>query len=538
MVSPHTAGETIMSQEPITMRQLREVLRLYFSSGLSNRKIARALTLSPTTVGNYIKGAKAGAIALETLPQLNDEQLEHIISQHSPQLNNRSSATKAPIDLHYVNKELKHKGVTRELLWKEYQASATITPYSYTGFCRQYRQFKKQLKPSMRQTHVAGEKVFVDYAGPTVPIINSQTGEIKNAVIFVGVLGASNFTFAEATLTRRLPDWLGSHTRMYEYFGGVPEMTIPDNEKSGVNHACYYEPELNVNYAALASHYDTVILPTRPATPKDKAKVEVAVQIVERWILARLRHDKFFSLKQLNQAISQLLIELNDKPFKKLPGTRRSQFELVEKETLKPLPTTRYQYFEIKKATVRLDYHVEIDGHFYSVPHRFILKRVDYQLSAERVELFYKGQSIANHIRSNEKGQATTIASHMPLSHQRYQQWTPQQFVDWSENVGQSMLHVANKIISTRTNPECLRKIHHGFINLGKRYGHQRLDAACHYALAHELLSFSHVRSVLQSQIDKAPKLANNDKEFLPKALHNEHVRGATYYSTQDKQEI
>ena len=297
-----------MSQERVTMNKLREVLRLHFESRLSNRQIGRALKLAPSTVGYYVKAAAVAKLTWQACLGLTDQELIAQLEPYCQQLKPVSNIKK-PIDLPWVHKQLKFKGVTRELLWQEYQAASRTKTYSYTEFCRQYREFIKIQKPSMRQTHRVGEKAFVDYAGPTVPIYDPDRGQVKQAMIFVGVLGASNYTFAEATLTRSLPDWLGSHVRMLAFFGGVPDCIVPDNEKSGVNKACYYEPQLNNHYAALATHYNTVILPTRPAKPQDKAKAENAVLVVERWILARLRHHKFFSLLELNQAILQLLQE-------------------------------------------------------------------------------------------------------------------------------------------------------------------------------------------------------------------------------------
>jgi transposase len=322
------------------MNKLREVLRLHACSGLSNRKIARALKISASTVGYYVNAFKESGLTFGGCTAINDSDLFSKLVPYCQQLKSPRS-TRTSLELMSIHQQLKQKGVTRELLWEEH-CQQQENSYSYTEFCRQYRVFRQQQKPSMRQIHKAGDKAFVDYADPTIPIIDASTGVTRAAMIFVGVLGASNYTYAEATLTRSLPDWLGAHSRMYAFFGGVPTFTVPDNEKSAVTHACYYDPDLNPQYDALASHYDTVVLPTRPAKPQDKAKVEVAVQVVERWILARLRHHQFFSLAELNQAIAALLVDLNNKPFKKLPGTRASQFEAIDRPALKPLPAQPY----------------------------------------------------------------------------------------------------------------------------------------------------------------------------------------------------
>lgn len=381
---------------------------------------------------------------------------------------------------------------------------------------------------------MAGTKTFVDYAGPRVPIHDGVTGNVQQAVIFVGVLGASNFTFAEATFTRSLPDWIGSHVRMFHYFGGVTDMIIPDNEKSAVTKACYYDPEVNPNYSALAAHYGTAILPARPYHPKDKAKAEVGVQVVERWILARLRHRKFFSLPELNQAIAELLETLNNKPFNKLPGTRRSLYEKLDKVALKPLPAIAYEYKVIKSVQVNLDYHIEVAKHYYSVPHKYMGQRVEYQLTPHNVSVFYQGQRIAYHLRSHDIGQSTTLTEHMPHSHRQHHQWTPQTFLSWCETVGPHLAKVADSLIQLRPNPACCYRIHLGFLKLAKQFGKPRLEEACQYALQYQLQSYSRIKSILNTQCDKAPIAAANDSQPQPPPVDCQHrnLRGATYYST------
>ena len=518
-----------MSQERLTMNKLREVLRLHACSGLSNRKIARALKISASTVGYYVSAFKKSPLGFADCNAINDVELLAKLTPYCQQLQ-RSQPTRTPLNLMSVHQQLKQKGVTRELLWQEHCQKEAF-PYSYTEFCRQYRVFRKQQKPSMRQNHKVGDKAFVDYAGPTVPIKDPHTGAVRAAMIFVGVLGASNYTYAEATLTRSLPDWLGAHTRMYTFFDGVPTFTVPDNEKSAVTRACYYDPDLNPQYTALASHYDTVVLPTRPAKPQDKAKVEVAVQVVERWILARLRHHQFFSLGELNQAIAALLADLNNKPFKKLPGTRRSQFEAMDKPALKPLPAQPYVYVIIKKAQVRLDYHIEVAGHFYSVPYQLMCQQVHYQLGSELIEIFHQNQRIASHQRSHHVGQASTQKEHMPHAHRRHHEWTPQVFTDWAGSVGPAMKRLTEHLIVHRPNPECGYRIHLGFLNLAKRYTKPRLEQACDYANTHHLLSFQQVRSILRSGIDHMPIAATNDAQAFSSEPHL-HIRGAAYYAS------
>lgn len=522
-----------MSQERLKMKKIRDVLRLHFECQLSNRSIARALNISTTTVGSYIKSAQESQKPWSDMCNLDDPDLMQHLEIYCRQL--KTSSKKHHIDCSQMHTQLKRKGITRELLHEEYLKSTLPSKsISYSEFCRQYRNFKRSLKPSMRQNHIAGEKTFVDYAGPTVAINNAKTGEIRQAVIFVGVLGASNFTFAEATFTRSLPDWIGSHVRMFDYFGGVTELVIPDNEKSGVTKACYYDPEVNPNYTALAAHYGTAILPARPYHPKDKAKAEVGVQVVERWILARLRHQKFFTLVALNQAIAELLEVLNDKPFKKLPGSRRLAYEGLDKPALKCLPKIKYEHKVIKKAHVNLDYHIEVAQHYYSVPHHYIGKCVEYQLAENSVAIFCQGQRIAYHVRSNDIGQPTTLTEHMPHAHLQHQQWTPQKFLSWGETVGVHTTKIAEYLIKHKANPECCYRIHLGFLKLAKRFSKPRLEEACQYAITHQLQSYTQVKSILETQSDQAPLTAANDSnagQALPVCRHR-NLRGSTYYST------
>jgi transposase len=318
---------------------------------------------------------------------MDDAQLEQVLFDQVPR---PGKAQQPPLNFSKIHKELKRKGVTLMLLWHEYKAQ-NPQGYQYSQFCHLYRQWCNKLDPVMRQDHRAGEKLFVDYSGMTVPITDPGNGQTRNAEIFVACMGASNYTYAEATLTQSLPDWIDSHVRAMEFLGGVPELIIPDNLKSAVNKACRYEPDLNPTYLDMATHYDTAVMPARVRAPKDKAKAEVGVQIVERWILAKLRNRTFFSITELNRAIAMLLIELNDKPFQKLPGTRKSVFESMDKPALKPLPVARYQFAQWKKARVHVDYHIEVDRHYYSVPYQLMRKELDVRLTENTVECFYKG---------------------------------------------------------------------------------------------------------------------------------------------------
>jgi len=361
-----------MPTERLSMKRIKEILRLKYCAQLTHRQIGKSLCISPGSVSRYVNDAEACGLSWPLPEEISDEALERLIYGDKQSLPKRYHVP----DWSAIYVELKKKGVTKQLLWEEYRNQYAAKAYSYSQFCTHLRAWIKLQKLSMKQVHHAGEKLFVDFAGQTIPVVQSHIGETRQAQIFIAVLGASNYTYAEAVWTQQLPDWIMSHVRAFEFFNGVPEMVVPDNLKSAVSKACRYDPDINPSYQQLASHYNFAVTPARPYRPKDKSKVEVGVQIVQRWILARLRHQDFFSLKELNQAISTLLKELNERPFKKLPGSRRTAFLQLDKGALKTLPKEPYQYIEIKKARVHVDYHIEIDGHFYSVPYNLIRKEV------------------------------------------------------------------------------------------------------------------------------------------------------------------
>lgn len=362
-----------MPTQGVSMRKIKTILRLHHESKLSQRQIARSIQLSIGVVNKYLTRATDAGLGWPLPEEYQDEgQLLQQLQSTAPIV--ISTLTKT-IDFACIHQELRRKSVTLQLLWEEHK-KRELQPISYNHFCLLYRTWKKTQPKSMRQTHKAGDKVFVDYAGPTLEIIDPDTGEIRKAQIFVGILGASNYTYAEATWTQQLPDWIASHRRMLEFFGGVPALIVPDNLRSGVSKACRYEPDINPTYADFIDHYGTAVLPARPYKPKDKAKAENAVLIVERWIMARLRNDTFNGLTQLNQAISELVRDLNSRPFKKLPGSRQSTFNEIEKPALRPLPAHPYQFMHYKKARVHIDYHVELEQHYYSVPYQWTGKEI------------------------------------------------------------------------------------------------------------------------------------------------------------------
>ena len=389
-----------MAQERLTMRKIREVLRLKWECSLSNRAIARSCSISHSTVGEYIRRAEEAGLSWPLPDEMDEDRLFELLFPKPP--NPGSRVIPCP-DWSWIHAELRKKSVTLRLLWVEYREDHP-TGYGYSQFCALYRRWAKRLNPSMRLTHKAGEKVFVDYAGQTVPIVDPETGEIHQAQVFIGVLGASNYTYVEAQWSQELPNWIGGHVRMFAFFGGVPEIVVPDNLKAGVKNPCRYEPDLNPTYQDLAEHYGVAVIPARSGKPKDKAKAEAGVQVAERWILARLRNRTFFSLAELNHAIRDLLGPLNERTMKHLERSRRELFELLDRPTLRPLPDQPYVFAAWKKARVNIDYHVEFDKHYYSVPYTLIHEEVDIRATQSTVEILFKNERVASHPRAKSPG--------------------------------------------------------------------------------------------------------------------------------------
>lgn len=515
-----------MANDRLTMRKLKEVFRCHFEAGLSQRSIARSLNISHRTVGEYLKRAQAAGLAWPW-PEDADEAL--IERRLFPPAAIAVSGRIEP-DWAVIHQELKKKGLTLQLLWEEYRES-NPDGYRYSRFCQRYRDFAGTLKRSMRQVHRAGEKLFVDYCGPTVSVVDRHSGEIRTAQIFVAVLGASSYTYAEATWTQSLPDWIGSHVRTFEFLAGLPEILVPDNLKSGVSRACRYEPDLNPTYQEMAAHYGVTVIPARPYKPKDKAKAEAGVLLVERWILARLRRRTFFSLAELNAAIRELLADLNHRAFKKLPGSRRSTFEAIDAPALKPLPASAYEYAEWKAAKPGVDYHVEVDGHYYSVPHALIGHKLDVRFGATTVECFHRGRRIASHLRSFRKGKHSTLAEHMPASHRKHQQWTPGRLLNWAGAIGPATLAVVKWQFDHKPHPEQGYRTCLGLLSLAKRYSEARLEAACARALAIGSPKRASVKSILESGFDQSPELFQTEAQTPSLLPSHTNIRGADYFN-------
>jgi transposase len=511
-----------MPNNRITMRQIRQALRLHLEAGLSYAQVARALGVGKGTVGKFVLLARAAGVDWAVAQTLGDEELEARLYRPAVP---RSSRQLEP-DYAWVHQELKRPGVTLQLLWEEYQRGAEQA-YKYTSFCVKYRAWAAALKRSMRQTHVAGERLFVDYAGQTVPVVDAASGEVRRAQIFVAVLGASNYTYACATATQNSVDWVGSIITALEFIGGVPRLVVPDQTRALVARPDRYEPVSNRLVEEFCDHYDTAVLPARPAHPRDKPKVEVAVQVVERWILARLRNRRFLSLAELNAAIAGLLVDLNQRPFKKLPGCRASAFETLDRPALRPLPAARMAIARFKRARVNIDYHVELDGHYYSVPHRLVRCSVELRVSASTVEILAGNQRVAVHAYSSRRGAHTTLAEHMPASHRAHREWTPQRLIAWGLSVGPGCGALVRWQMNNRPHPEQGYRACLGLQRLARQFGAERLEAACARALAIESPSYRSVASILSSGLDRQIVAAAAAQVALPS---HENVRGPDYY--------
>ncbi|MEZ5554672.1 IS21 family transposase [Haliea sp.] len=512
-----------MPAKRLSMRKIKEVLRLKWAQGMSNRKIATSCGIGRPTVSEYLRRAEEAGLTWPLPADLDDSCLERLLFPLPPDL---PAQERGIPDWSHIHGELKHKGVTLFLLWQEYRASHP-DGYQYSWFCEHYRAWQGKLDVVMRHDHRAGEKLFVDYAGHTVPVIDRSTGEVREAQIFVAVLGASNYTYAEATWSQTLPDWIGSHVRCLHFLGGVPELVVPDNLRSGVSKAHRYEPDINPTYQDMASHYGVAILPARVRKPRDKAKAEGGVLIVERWILAALRHRQFFSLAELNAVIGELLEKLNARPFRKLPGCRREHFEQLDRPALQPLPVTPYVYAEWKKARVHIDYHIAFEGHYYSVPYALIKREVDIRITRNTIECFHKGNRVASHPRSHHKGRHTTVTAHMPESHRQAGEWSPERLMRWASKTGPATEKLIQTVLGSRKHPQQAYRSCLGILRLGKPYGDERLEAACRRALTLGSCRYKSIESILKHRLDEQPLEAQQELA-LPDTHDN--IRGPAYY--------
>jgi len=512
-----------MATQRLSMRKVREILRLKWVLERSHREVVSSLGVSLGAVSETASRAKKRGLTWEAVEQMTDEELDEKL--YGPRLATRSRPKPDPVWIHL---ERKKPGVTLELLHLEYLEQHP-DGYRYTTFCDVYRQWLKQRRLSMRQVHRAGEKGFVDYSGKKPTIIDRETGEEREAELFVCVLGASNFTYAEATESQKSACWIASHQNAFEYFGGVPEAAVPDQLKSGVIEACRYEPKAQRTYEEMARHYEMAILPARPGKPRDKAKAEAGVLVVQRWILARLRNERFFSLDELNERIAELVDELNDRPMRRYGGaTRRELFERLDRPALSPLPTERFVYAQWKDAKVNIDYHVEYDKHYYSTPFSLTQELVEVRATATTIEILHKRKRVASHVRSYKPGGYTTDPNHRPKSHREHADWTPTRLIEWAGKVGPHAQALVRAILAERPHPEQGYRSCLGLMRLAKRYGDARLDAASRRAVAVGARSYKHVARILKHGLDAEP-LPDEVPTDDTRPAH-EHVRGSGYY--------
>ena len=524
-----------MTAKRIQMKKLRELIRLKFDCKLKNRQIAASLNMSASSVSYYSRAAVEARLNTWPLDEsLDDNKLSMILEPYCTQFSHKSPKAVTP-DWETVHREMQKKHVTLQLLHEEYLQQNPELNYSYSQFCRNFKKWRKRKNISMTMHHKPGEKLFIDYCGDTVAIYSRTSDEVRHANVFIATMGYSNYTFAHATFTQTLPDWVDANVRAMEFFGGVPELLIPDNLKAGITDSCKYDPVANPTYADFANHYNTVILPARPYKPKDKGKVENAVRTVQQWILARLRKQRFYSLVALNNSIQSLLVALNSKKFQVKDGCRHSVFLNEEQGYLKPLPKLKYEIAEFKALKVRSNYHVSINKHYYSVPHQLIGEIVDCRISSNTIEVFHKGIRIASHIRDDAKGLYSTLDDHLPANHLHQKNWHVGLLLKWAEKNGESIHALITQMITSGTHHDRCHRFHMGLKNLAKQYTTLRLNNACARALADNTLSYKSISSILKNRLDEQPHLI---ARAVKKTVLHKHIRGSTYYHSIKKEKI
>ncbi|HYX20796.1 MAG TPA: IS21 family transposase [Thermoanaerobaculia bacterium] len=518
--------------ERLSMRKIREVLRLKHESRRSHAEIAASVGIGESTVGDYLARARQAGLDWATGRSLSETELEAKLFRS---VGRNEPPARVPIDFPWVHGELARPSVTLQTLWVEYRDAATgrapLKPYEYSRFCDLYARWKKTLGLVMRQVHRAGEKAFIDYSGRKPRFVDRATGEVIEVELFVAVMGASNYTFAEATRSQKLADFVGSTIRAFEYFGAVPEVAVPDQLRSAVSGPDRYEPDVNPTYLEMAQHYGVTVIPARPRRPRDKAKVEAGVLVAQRWIMAALRHRTFFSLAELNEAIAELLERLNARPFKKLDGCRRSVFEAIDRPAMRPLPARRYELAEWRHAKVNVDYCITFDHRLYSVPYALVGQAVEIRATVNVVEILHKGIRVASHTRSfAPRGTSVIADEHRPRAHRDYGRWPPERIVSWAASVGPRVGEVAAAIMHRRTHPETGYRACLGLIRLGDRYGRERVDLACARALAIGSPGFKSVSAILKNGLDRVPPAETPARA----PIAHEHLRGASYFEKED----
>ena len=504
------------------MKKISEILRLRFELNCSYQEIATSQNISKSTVSEYLSRAKVAGVNWPLPDGLSEQQVRDLLYLPVKSVNK----TRPLPNWDDIHRELRRKGVTLLLLWREYRA---IHPdgLGYTQFCKRYRAHVKQISPVMRQIHKAGEKVFVDYAGMTVPWLELATGEIHDAQVFVASLGASQYTFVEATASQQLADWIGSHVRMWNFLGGVSKIVVPDNLKAGVTRAHCYDPDINRNYQHVGEHYHFAIVPARPSKPKDKAKVENAVGCIERQILAPLRDMTFTSIAEINIAIRPLLEKFNHQRFQKMDTSRKALFEEVDKPALQPLPDYPYEYAIWKKAKVNVDYHFAYENHYYSVPYKLLHQEIELRATSQVIECFHQGKRVAVHKLNHKKYQHTTLKEHMPKAHQEQAPWTSKRLLNWANKIGSNTADFIAKMIEAKPFPEQAFRSCLGLLRLSKGYGNERLELACQKGLDTGAYRYQHIENILKNKLEG---ISTTQDQHPPIITTHKNVRGPNYY--------
>lgn len=506
----------------MSMRKIREVLRLTHELGLSVRQVCEATGVGKTAVCEYVHRARVIGITWPIPAEITDTELERRLFTSA---GFHEGSTKPVPDWTKVHEELKRRGVTLMILWEEHRAEH-VDGHGYSRFCELYGEWRKRLSPTMRQTHVAGDKLFVDWAGDTVPIIDPMTGDVHEAHLFVAALGASSYTYAEARWSETLPDWIGAHVNALDFIGGVPKALVPDNLKAGITKPSRYEPGVNRTYQDLADHYGFVVLPARVRRPRDKAKVEAAVGIVSRFVCGKLRNRRFFSLVELNEAVRECVTTINTKVMKPLKQSRDDLYDTLDRPALRELPRERYQYAEWKRCTVAPDYHVEVDDHYYSVPFTLLRETVDARFTDGTIEVFHKGKRIASHLRSRLAHKHTTTPEHMPSSHRRYAEWSPARLLREAEKIGPATATLFAAIMKAKPHPEQGFRSCLGILSLIKSYGPERIEAAARRGNEIGATTYGSIKSILQNGLDRAFNQNTPD----PSPIRHVNIRGRGYY--------
>jgi transposase len=507
------------------MRKIKEVLRLRYELNLDQRQIARSCSISVSTVHEYLKRAEGAKVQWPLPDGWNDTHLETALYP-SPEA--KLPARKPQPDFAAIHEQLRtHRHVTLQLLWEEYR-EANPDGYRYSRFCELYQRWRKKLDVVMRQEHRAGEKAFIDWAGSTIPIYDRSTGAVQQAPLFLAALGASSYTWAEATRDQQMESWLQAHMHAFEFWGGVPALAVPDNTRTGVSKAHRYDPDLNPTYYNFAVHYGFGVVPARPYKPRDKAIVENAVQVAQRWILAALRHRKFFSLEEANQAIRQLLHRLNHRPFRKREGSRASVFESLDKPALRTLPGDSFDMSQWSRARVNIDYHVAFDDNLYSVPYNLVHEVVEIRSTPLTVEILHKGARVASHVRSRGRGHAVTNNEHRPKSHQAHLEWPPSRMVQWAQKIGPFTAQLFERMMADKPHPEMGYRGCLGVIRLAGKYSHSRMEAAAERALLTGACRYRSIESILKNSLDRQQLPPSSAPS--PATPPHDNIRGAEYF--------